>query len=155
MYALNRRRSSAELCLRLRFACRKSPKQPIHVACHFAGYHINLFIRVEANVEAIGHVTATKILLSHLVTDGSTLGTALLCLLVEAKASRTCCMSFCRPSCQLVYSSWGCLGHWPLLLHSTIPWHIGPVGNDLRWPLCPDCIARSRENLCKVQQGGH
>ena len=87
----------------------------------------------------------------YLVTDGSTLATALLGLLVAATASRTCCMSFCRPSCQLVYSSrgrWGCCQHAPCP-PSIIPWYIGPVGNDLQWPLCHDCIARSTEILCK------
>ena len=95
----------------------------------------------------------TPLLISswYLVTDGSTLATALLGLLVAATASHTCCMSFCRPSCQLVYSSrghWGCCQP-PPCQPSIIPWYIGPVGNDLRWPLCHDCIARSTEILCK------
>ena len=100
----------------------------------------------------------TPLLISswYLVTDGSTLATALLGLLVAATASHTCCMSFCRPSCQLVYSSrgrrrwghWGCCQHAPCP-PSIIPWYIGPVGNDLQWPLCHDCIARSTEILCK------
>ena len=101
----------------------------------------------------------TPLLISswYLVTDGSTLATALLGLLVAATASHTCCMSFCRPSCQLVYSSRGHWGHWGCCQPhpcqpSIIPWYIGPVGNDLRWPLCHDCIARSTEILCKNEQ---